>query len=130
MGYFLYYLHVGQEILSFKKQIGKALDFFTLDQIISKRFGVMVCQYSFSAYHTEEEVKAEDKLWYGLQKRAWETIRKANPNWRFSHTDITTLLFEKYYHISDSSPIWSNVNSRGSPKIQEKSCFCTVLIST
>ena len=52
-----------------------------------------------SAYHTEEEVKAEDKLWYGLQKRAWETIRKANPNWRFSHTDITTLLFEKYYHI-------------------------------
>ncbi len=56
-----------------------------------------------SAYHTDEEVKAEDEFWYSLQKRAWETFRKANPNWRSGDevypTDIGTYELNNFYQI-------------------------------
>ncbi len=61
-----------------------------------------------SAYHTDEEVKAEDEFWYSLQKRAWETFRKANPNWRSGgdlyHVDIGTNKLNNRYSIGLRSP--------------------------
>ncbi len=61
-----------------------------------------------SAYHTDEEVKAEDEFWYSLQKRAWETFRKANPNWRSGgdlyHADIGTNKLNNRYSIGLRSP--------------------------
>ena len=52
-----------------------------------------------SLYHTDEEIKAEDEFWYGLQRRAWEAIRRSNPDWHSTHTDIVTDKYENYYHI-------------------------------
>ncbi len=50
-------------------------------------------------HHTDEEVKAEDELWYGLQRRAWDTIRKADPNWHSNGTDIATHRRKNFYSV-------------------------------
>ncbi|MDE7193931.1 MAG: substrate-binding domain-containing protein, partial [Oscillospiraceae bacterium] len=57
-----------------------------------------------SLYHTDEEVKAEDELWYDLQRRAWDTIRLTDPDWHSGgdngyYADIATYRWKNYYSI-------------------------------
>lgn len=52
-----------------------------------------------SVYHTDEEVKADDELLYGLQRRTWETIRKAYPDRYVDNTDIGIYRYGNYYNI-------------------------------
>lgn len=51
-----------------------------------------------SVYHTDEEVKAEDEFWYELQRRAWDTIRKSDPEWH-SRGAVGTYSNENYYSV-------------------------------
>ena len=44
--------------------------------------GDIYLQYTGSAFHTEDEVKARDELCHELQKRAWEHFGKFNPDYR------------------------------------------------
>lgn len=52
-----------------------------------------------SVYHTDEEIKEEDEFWYDLQRRAWDTFRKSDPDWHSAHINISTHRFENYYSV-------------------------------
>lgn len=51
-----------------------------------------------SLFHTAEEIEAEDKFWYDLQRRAWDSFRKALPDWHSSGS-IGTDIRENYYSV-------------------------------
>ncbi|MBD5114743.1 MAG: hypothetical protein HDT46_06005 [Ruminococcaceae bacterium] len=52
-----------------------------------------------SAYHTDEEVKAEDEFWYELQHRAWDSFRTSDPDWHSTYTGISLDTNENYYSV-------------------------------
>lgn len=56
-----------------------------------------------SPYHTDEEVRAEDEFWYELQRRAWDTIRLAYPDWHSGgdgyYADIATHRWKNFYSV-------------------------------
>ena len=56
-----------------------------------------------SLFHTAEEIEAEDKFWYDLQRRAWDSFRKALPDWH-SGGSIGTDIRENYYSVGLRSP--------------------------
>lgn len=62
-----------------------------------------------SLYHTEEEVRAEDEFWYGLQKRTWEAVGAYRTDAWYSdeyvyHSDIRTCRWDNYYSVGYASP--------------------------
>ncbi|MCM1054114.1 MAG: substrate-binding domain-containing protein [Bacteroides sp.] len=58
-----------------------------------------------SPYHTEEEIVEEDELWYELQKRTWDAIRRSYPEWTSDiGVDIGIDKNEKYFSVRLRSP--------------------------
>ncbi len=68
-------------------------------------------RYTGSPFHTTAEVKAKDDFWYDLQKRAWATIKKFDPEWR-SRGAVTLYEYDNYYSVSHFT-----VEVGGSPKV-------------
>ena len=60
-------------------------------------------RFTGSAFHTPEEVEAQDKLWYDLQRRASECIRKTYPNYR-AGGELYYGKTANYYYVRYRSP--------------------------
>ena len=62
-----------------------------------------------SDFHTAEEVEAQDKFWYDLQRRAWECIRQSYPTYRSGgalHYGKTA----GYYYVRHFTPAADDIN--------------------
>lgn len=84
-----------------EKYIGRLYDYKYNEWEISyiTENGDVYKRITGSLYHTEEEVKAEDEFWHGLQARAWDAVRKADPDWHSEHTDIFLRKNKNYYTV-------------------------------
>lgn len=65
--------------------------------------GDVYLRYVGSSFHTAAEVKAQDELWHGLQKRAWTAFKMLDPKWRSEHISIHLYKNENYYSVGHFS---------------------------
>lgn len=61
-----------------------------------------------SPFHTAEEVKARDDFRYGLQKRAWETLRQYDPEYHAAGA-VSIVEFDDHYSIGHFSSMMGEI---------------------